>query len=168
MLTQLVTIVYDDRDLEEAIPAEEILERNLPKKPAAPPQATDAGPASKPVSEGPARPRGQPRAAEPLRAEGHRNGSARPVWQDRTEGSVPAAQVIDEKPAEAVGQDRGNGGEPPPEATSADQARRGRRRGRRGRRRQRRPQAEGSAGQNGADHGSGKDDSGHGEPPGPA
>ncbi|HVP13071.1 MAG TPA: regulatory iron-sulfur-containing complex subunit RicT [Phycisphaerae bacterium] len=138
VLTQLVSIIYDERDLEEVVPVEQILERNLPKKP--PPPAADESSAAELQS----RPRRESAAAEPMPARGGGDRPTRPVQRPRNVDGPNAGPAHDEKPSAAAPAEAGTDADRASQPEGSEPARRGRRRGRRSRRRGRRQQADGS------------------------
>jgi cell fate regulator YaaT (PSP1 superfamily) len=148
VLTQLMTIVYDDRDLEEAIDAGQILERNLPKKVVPPPPAAGENAGATDSPEPRPRPRRQPIAPGPAPARGRGERRDRGGRGDRN-AAVTSVEPVQGEPAPANEAEVAAEGEgPSPAATGLDGSKRGRRRGRRGRRRQRRPQTDGSGSPN--------------------
>jgi len=139
ILTQLLLVVYDDREQEETIAVEEILERNLPKRP---PSADSAEAGQPPI-----------RRTE-FRGTSRRTPVAKEAKADLREGDEDLSEDLleSEQPlGESAPEDQ-------PTGTDADARRKGgsgdaqqpqqrpRRRNRRGRRRWRGPDGEGAAG----------------------
>lgn len=135
ILTQLVTIVYDDRDQEETVGIEQILERNLPRRP---PQPISPGADSRPTTRTalrPARTRMQP--AQKVEVESEVEQAVAPAPEDEfKEPAVRAAPKAAERQTEIKKAADG--------AREQQLPRRQRRRGRRGKRRGRPPDAGGS------------------------
>lgn len=127
LLTQLIMLVYDDRDQEEAVGVEEILERNLPRSASAE-----------------LRPAGRKEPGAGRVEEGQRKTEQRPVGRPVAAGApsdrtYARAENEDAPPDEVMAASPGetSAGEPDKAAADSggDQPRSGRRRGRRGRRR---------------------------------
>lgn len=118
ILTQLMTILYDDGDRIETVGVEDVLERNLPKR-----EMTEDRP-----SEGPQGRRVQGRTNEPgggrLRREGP-SPSNRPAEGERPVSETGQPEGVEQQ---AAGQGENE------QDRAGDRPRRGRRRGRRGRR----------------------------------
>jgi cell fate regulator YaaT (PSP1 superfamily) len=155
VLTQFVTIVYDDRDLEEPAAVEQILERNLPKKPTPAPQATNESQASTGSPEPQSRQRRQPAVVEPPLPKARGERPNRTGRQNRETGGEAAERVVERVTAIST-EAAGTPAEKPAQEAGSDPAKRGRRRGRRGRRR--RSQTDGSTGTDGAGSDGGRDD----------
>jgi cell fate regulator YaaT (PSP1 superfamily) len=138
ILTQLLIVVYDDRDQEETIGVEEIIERNLPKRPL---PAVAAGTDRPPGQRAESRPTGRRTPAENKVEEDLHEGEA-----DSSENDLESEETLGEDSTEDRQTD-GSADEPTGGGSEEQQQqRRSRRRGRRGRRKYRRPNGDGPGG----------------------
>ncbi len=136
ILTQLISIVYDDRDQEETIGVEQILERNLPRRPPQPVAAgADSGQGERPEFR-PARKRAP--VVQEVKVEPRAEQEAWPAADDESEG--PAAEAII---TEQAAKEETEAGQPEGGEETSQRQRRPRRRGRRGRRKWRGPEQDG-------------------------
>ncbi|MFH1420271.1 MAG: regulatory iron-sulfur-containing complex subunit RicT [Planctomycetota bacterium] len=124
VLTQLLTIVYDESEYEETVGIEALLARNLPRRPvpAAPAQDASEHPGSAP--EGRHRGRRQPPKAAPRRS-AQSGAGPRPQREEKKASAEP--------PAGPASQQAAAGGSEQSRGPGTDGAKRKRRRGRRGR-----------------------------------
>lgn len=101
ILTQLLTLVYDQTEVIETVGLEEVLERNMPpgvapaaKNPDAPPSGRDGGPRR---DEGPRRDNGPRRDGAPKRDSDRRDQRPRDVVARSAPPPAPKEQMGDEK-----------------------------------------------------------------------
>ncbi len=125
VLTQLLTIVYDDSDYEETVGIEALTARDLPKRQVPAATAKEGGERSGGRSDGRRRDKRRPPKAAPRSLAQDAPGS-RPQREEKKESSEPSGDSSPQRrTTEGSGQSQGAG---------ADGTKRKRRRGRRGRR----------------------------------
>ncbi len=125
VLTQLLTIVYDDSDYEETVGIEAVIARDLPRRPAPVASSKEEGERSGGVSDSRSRGRRRPPKAAP-RSPAQDGSRPRPQRDEKKASSEPS---VDSSPQSGVA-----GGSEQTQGAGADGTKRKRRRGRRGKR----------------------------------